>query len=207
MKIDIHVHSMFSYDCDLDPRHLVRRGKEIGLDALCITDHNTVEKSAPVLEAAQEIDFLVLRGVELSTTVGHILLFGVTSDCWKTPYSRSKLPPEAVLDLVDAVSGAAVIAHPFKPGYQFHTPEILEHPRVCALETCNGQCLDGQNLQAHRMAQQYCMAETGGSDAHLLHEIGACYTLFDRAIASERDLIEALLTGNVLGKSMKKTYL
>jgi predicted metal-dependent phosphoesterase TrpH len=146
-----------------------------------------------------------MRGVELSTTVGHILVFGVTSDCWKTPYSRTKLSPQAVLDLVDAVSGAAVIAHPFKPGYQFHAPEILEHPRVCALETCNGQCLDIQNQQARLLARQYSMPETGGSDAHLLHEIGMCYTLFDRPIFSENDLIAALLGGAVQGKSMKQS--
>ena len=197
MKIDLHVHTMYSYDSDLDPRHMVRRAREIGLDAVCVTEHNTFEQSAPVLEAAAETGFTVLRGVELSTTVGHILLFGVTSDSWKTPYGRSRITPEVVLELVDSIGGAAVIAHPFKPGYQFHAQEMAEHPRVCALETCNGQCLDQQNRDALELARLLKLPGTGGSDAHSLHEIGRCYTEFSVPVRTEQDLIAALLSGSM----------
>ena len=196
MKIDLHVHTMYSYDSDLDPRHMVRYARQVGLDAVCVTEHNTYEKSAPVLEAAAEIGFLVLRGVEISSTMGHILVFGLTCDSWRIPFGRSKLPPEAVMELVDAVDGAAVIAHPFKPGYQFHAHDLVaSHPRICALETCNGQCLPEQNRMARQKAKDLGLQGTGGSDAHLLHEIGMCFTEFNLRIENERDLIQALLNG------------
>jgi hypothetical protein len=102
---------------------------------------------------------------------------------------------QAVLELVESVRGAAVIAHPFKPGYQFHARELAEHPRVCALEVCNGQCLDYQNADARALAVQLKLPGTGGSDAHKLHEIGSCYTEFSVPVHSEQDLVAALLAG------------
>ncbi len=197
MKIDLHVHTMFSYDSDLDPRHMVRRARQIGLDAVCVTEHNTFDQSAPVLDAAAEIDFPVFRGAELSTTVGHILVFGVDSDCWKTPYGRSRITPEAVVQLLEAVGGAGIIAHPFKPGYQFYARELAEHPRICAMEVCNGQCLDDQNRQAGMLAQSLGLPGTGGSDAHSLHEIGRCYTELAVQVSNEKELIAALLSGKL----------
>ena len=200
MKIDLHVHTMYSYDSDMDPRHMVRRAQEMGLDAVCVTEHNTYEQSAPVLEAANEIGFTVLRGVELSTTVGHIIVFGLTWDCWKTRTGHSRLSGDAVVELVEAVQGAAVIAHPFKPGYQFYARELAEHPRICAVETCNGQCLDRQNREARELARILSLPGTGGSDAHAMHEIGSCYTEFSSWIDNEQDLVAALLAGNVAAR-------
>jgi hypothetical protein len=38
---------------------------------------------------------------------------------------------------------------------------------------------------------------TGGSDAHQVHEIGACLTLFENEVRNEEDLIREIRAGRI----------
>lgn len=73
---DLHVHSTAS-DGALGPRALVERAEQLGLPAIAITDHDTVDAVAEALEAARASVVTVIPGVELSAGVGersvHIL--------------------------------------------------------------------------------------------------------------------------------------
>jgi hypothetical protein len=193
MRIDLHVHTMFSNDSDLDPRHMIIRAKEIGLDAICVTEHNTYDRSYPILDIAREMDFTVFRGVELSTTAGHILVYGLTKDEWKRPFFRQRLSIEEVMSLVIKEEAVAIVAHPFKPGYQFYEHQLIQqYPQICAMEICNGQCTQEQNHLASALAQTLGLPGIGGSDAHKLHEIGRCYTRLHDRVSTERELADAI---------------
>ena len=61
---DLHTHSTAS-DGQYSPAELVRLAKERGLDALALTDHDSLEGLEEALAAGQSLGLRVLRGVEL----------------------------------------------------------------------------------------------------------------------------------------------
>lgn len=74
--IDLHVHSTAS-DGLYTPAEIVAMARELGLRAIAISDHDTVDGVAEALEAAQGADLEVVPAVEISTDLGdteyHIL--------------------------------------------------------------------------------------------------------------------------------------
>lgn len=73
---DLHVHSTAS-DGALTPAELVTRARHLGVPAIAITDHDTVDAVAAALAASEGTPVTVIPGVELSAGVGersvHIL--------------------------------------------------------------------------------------------------------------------------------------
>lgn len=63
--IDLHMHSRAS-DGGMSPRELVRYAKYKGLSAIAITDHDTVDGIEDALDEAEQIDFEVVPGIEIS---------------------------------------------------------------------------------------------------------------------------------------------
>ena len=77
--VDLHVHSPASADVVPEtfgassPEEIVAAALDAGLDAIAITDHNSVAWVARVAEAASGSELIVLPGMELSTAEGHLL--------------------------------------------------------------------------------------------------------------------------------------
>ena len=71
VRADLHNHTTFSPDSILSPRDVVRRAKEIGIDWVAITDHNTVRGGLVVREIAD--GFRVIVGEEIKSAEGEIL--------------------------------------------------------------------------------------------------------------------------------------
>ncbi len=63
--IDLHTHSTAS-DGTLSPEKLVSLAKELGIEALALTDHDTTEGLKPAYKTAQELELPFLCGVEIS---------------------------------------------------------------------------------------------------------------------------------------------
>ena len=75
--VDLHVHTPASGDAKAEDfgtaANVVRKAIDAGLDAIAVTDHNTVAWCASMAEAAAATDLVVLPGFELSTPQGHLL--------------------------------------------------------------------------------------------------------------------------------------
>lgn len=63
--IDLHTHTTYS-DGTSTPRELVAQAAAIGLSAVAITDHDTVEGVEEALEAGRELGIEVVPGVEIN---------------------------------------------------------------------------------------------------------------------------------------------
>ena len=59
--IDMHVHSNAS-DGTFSPDALMEEAKRAGLSAMALTDHDTMDGTAPAQEAAEKLDIEYPRG-------------------------------------------------------------------------------------------------------------------------------------------------
>lgn len=83
MKIDLHCHSTAS-DGVFAPKELVARAQAQGVEALALTDHDTLEGLGEATEAAKTLGIYFINGVELSCQWGgatiHVLGYGFALD-------------------------------------------------------------------------------------------------------------------------------
>ena len=64
VKIDLHVHTNWgSSDSGLSPQELVTEAKNVGLDAVCVTEHGTVWSQSKVDEMAEESEVLIIPSI------------------------------------------------------------------------------------------------------------------------------------------------
>jgi predicted metal-dependent phosphoesterase TrpH len=86
--IDLQLHSTFS-DGSFSPTELVRKAKDLGLTAISLTDHDTVDGIPEFLEAGKTYQVTTVPGVEISVDTslpnnGHMHILGLFID----PFSR-----------------------------------------------------------------------------------------------------------------------
>ena len=81
-KADLHIHSYGigtgSYDVEditNTPNAIVDTALEKGLKIISITDHNEIVNSIVAVQYAKGKNILVIPGIEISTTQGHLLLY------------------------------------------------------------------------------------------------------------------------------------
>ncbi len=79
LRIDLHTHTTAS-DGIMPPADLVQAAREIGLDIIAVTDHDTLAGIVPAIEAARGTGLTVLPGVEITSLYEghslHLLAFG-----------------------------------------------------------------------------------------------------------------------------------
>ena len=196
MLVDLHIHTSVSSPCSqIIPGHLLDVAREIGLDAICITEHEEMEGAEAVWLLGRETGFTVLRGVEVYTELGDMLVFGLFKPRFplKTPFSQ-------LLSEVRSADGIIIPAHPCRGSYGFHVTLGQEKAdylldNIDAIETRNGGSTPEANQTAETIADRYGLPGVGGSDAHFLMQVGRCLTVFERDIEDETDLIEEIKAG------------
>ncbi|PSP51105.1 histidinol-phosphatase [Halobacteriales archaeon QH_7_68_42] len=105
---DPHVHTASSYDAGTTPDRLLSAARDSGLDAVVVTDHDTMEGARIVDRVADEDDPLVLQGCEVSTAAGHLLGIGIDG----TPDPGR--PLDSTVEAIRRQGGVAVVPHPFQ---------------------------------------------------------------------------------------------
>jgi hypothetical protein len=168
LKIDLHVHTSYSYDSFITLEELVFYAKKRGLDGVAITDHDTIEGALKIIE---ETDFLILPGIEISSSKGHIIGLNV-----QTPIPP-KLGVDETLDKIHDAGGIAVACHPtalFKGSLGKHA-----NCKFDAIEVINSSAFPFNHSVKHsrQLASVFGIPQTGGSDAHYGPEIGYAYTI------------------------------
>jgi len=198
--IDLHVHTYPASPCSVARlEEVILEAKKIGLDGVCLTDHNYVWNKAMVDEVSQKHDFLVLRGNEITTDQGDVLVFGLET----AVHGIIKL--DELSNMVLETQGFIIAAHPFRGFLLFGsgqlglTPEkAMERPlfkQVDGIEVLNSKVTEKENRFASEVAKGIGLPGTGGSDAHQVSEVGVYATRFEAKIKDERDLVEALKSG------------
>lgn len=188
MLIDLHVHSTISPCSRLSLEEILAHARSLGLDGVCLTDHDTMEARSVVREGMQPDGLLVVIGMEYATEQGDFLLFGPFEDLVPGLAARE------VLALVEAAGGAAVAAHPCRR-LRPTAVDLVADGLVHALEAVNGRNTAEENRLVRAWPDRFALPAVGGSDAHTLEELGRWPTRFFTSVASRVDLIRALRRG------------
>ncbi|MBJ6765166.1 CehA/McbA family metallohydrolase [Myxococcaceae bacterium JPH2] len=153
-----HVHTTRS-DGRGTPSEVARAAKAAGLDFVVLTDHNDFTPRTP-----EWIDgVLMIPGVELSTTAGHLAALGL-----KRPLDGAKawMPPDAAVSAVEAAGGMSVLAHPVQRRNPWRDEETAR--RVPGFELYSA---DTFLRQALRSPVSRLLPAVGASFTHPVHGV------------------------------------
>lgn len=180
----------------MEPSELARRAREVGLDAVCITEHNAPWEEDALRALSESSGFRVLGGMEVSTELGDVLVFGVRGRL----LAGSRI--EDLRRLVGEQDGLMLAAHPFRcyswPGAVMDVEAAAALPVfrwVDAVEVFNGTSLWAEVEFGCAVLERLGLPGVGGSDAHSPLSVGRCYTEFEREVASVEELVAELRAG------------
>jgi len=204
LLIDLHCHTIErSDDSTASALDLARKAREMGLDGICLTDHDTFWPADEVKRISDEAEILVLVGVEINTDGGHALVFGLEE------YIFGMHRPAFLREQVDRVNGAMLMAHPYRrslpwgvdPGTKGYDEALKraikgEFIRVVdGAEVINGRATEIQNEFARLLLDAVGTPKLSNSDTHTVEGIGYVATEFEREVYDVPGLIVELQTG------------
>jgi predicted metal-dependent phosphoesterase TrpH len=165
VRIDLHLHSLYSHDGRSTLEELIERCAECGLDRIALTDHNTVEGALALAEIAPD---LAIVGEEAKTREGEVIGLFITRRL--PPYMRA----EDVMDMIHEMGGLTYVPHPLdRHRSNFSSERIAELAgRIDIIETYNAWCEPAENQAAARLAKDLEKVSATGSDAHAASELG-----------------------------------
>jgi len=192
MKFDLHIHSTYS-DGHADVKEIIKAAKRRGLDGIALTDHDTM-RGIPVARKYirdRRLDLILIPGIEVTTSEGHLLVLGVD----EAP--EKKLSPEETIEMAHDLGGIADVPHPYHP----FRHAIGRIPNADAVEVYNSKHLFGlANGRAKFEAKRRGMSMVAGSDSHFADTVGLGVTEIE---AEDVDgVLEAIRAGRtkILGR-------
>ena len=80
MILDLHTHSIKSDDGRAKVENYCQwiRAKKIPIDGFVLTEHRQFDTSSDYSTLAHEYNLIILKGSEVETEYGHVLIFGVS---------------------------------------------------------------------------------------------------------------------------------
>lgn len=188
MLIDMHIHTTFSPCSIISIPYLLRRAKEVSLDGICITDHNTVASKYVFENISDNLGLCVIIGIEYTTPKGDFLIFGPVD------HIPEGLDTQQLIRWVHKQDGVIIAAHPFRK-YRSVDPKCLR--LLTIIESINGRNLPHEDDLCKDWLRKHGngIREIGGSDAHCLKEVGNVVTAFKNDIYNVGDLIHELQGG------------
>ena len=165
LRVDLHLHSRYSFDSGTPLEALIARCREAGLDRIALTDHNTATGALELKRLAPE---LCIVGEEVKTSEGEVVGLFLNASIGGNRH------PEDAFDLIHGMGGLTYIAHPFDRRRASWRPErLLElRDRIDIIETYNPWCQPGANQAAADFCRELGKVAATGSDAHSTAELG-----------------------------------
>jgi len=188
MRADLHLHSRHSPDSTLAPAEIAKLAKARGLQAVAITDHNTVAGHGQMADACKTEGLLFLPGIEVTSLDGHVLAYGV-----KEAPKEGRTAAETIEE-IHALGGIASAAHPERV-YTGLSTAVVRSARFDAVEAFNSQSAAHHNAQARKVAEELRLPVTGGSDAHRPVRVSMGYLSMELEPESLDAAIDHILKG------------
>jgi len=210
---DMHVHSKYS-DGIRKIRRILKKANKLGI-GIAITDHNKIKGAVNAYK--NRFNVRVIPGIEIMTTKYEELLFYFhkLSDLEEFYYGTIKkkqtrkrlkkldVPLNELIEYGRRFNAVVSIPHPYWP-IPTNYKRILKNDKsvfrkVDAIEVLNSQKRRKSNLKAIELCKRVNKSITGGSDTHILSELGRCVT------CARNDILEDITKNRVMvvGKEIK----
>ncbi len=195
MLIETHSHTIYSKQMKIKwegintPSEMVERAKQLGLGALCITDHDSIKAWPEAIKAGKKHDVLVIPGTEVSSADGHIIGLGLNELIPK------RLSAEETIDMIHDQGGFSVAAHPF----DIKGLGIQDKIKYAdGIEIFNSLNMDKvANWVNRRKAAELDKPVLAGSDAHSAAMLGMSLNEISDDIQNVDSFINALKKGEI----------
>lgn len=205
MIFEMHCHTRHGSSCSyMTPEEMLAQAVKVGLDGVCITEHDIPWDVDATLKLSDKFGILVIGGMEVSTEYGEVLVWGLHEPVFDV---------KDISDLrnrVDKAGGIMVAAHPFRGAHTFvrWDPEVGMIPKidealqlpifkiVDAMEVFNGMAPDWELNLGSAVCDNLPIMGTGGSDAHNPEGVGDCVTVLHNSVSTEEEFCEQMRAGN-----------
>ena len=187
MLVDMHLHALpNSTDSFLTLEEIVSLAKLRGLDAVCLTDHDSMGGLEFAEEYSKKIGFPIFVGVEYFSLWGDITAWGIDS------FPDHRIEAQEFIDQVNAVGGFCVSCHPFRNNNRGLEHHLREAKGLHGVEVLNGST----DMEANRLALRYCrelgIKAIGASDAHVPKQVGKYVTWLPEKVDNLTDFVAQL---------------
>jgi len=198
--LDLHAHSIKSDDGRAKVQNYCQwiSTRNIPIDGFVLTEHRQFDFESDYSDLAAKFDLTILKGAEVETEYGHVLVFGVTKALTEEfDFGNIHLKLSDVMSAADKHGAVAVPCHPgrVRVGMSAHIEEFGVPQGVKIVETYNGGSRGNEDEIAQSMADSLDYLGIGGSDAHIVSHIGRCATRFEDTVTTETELVAALKGG------------
>jgi predicted metal-dependent phosphoesterase TrpH len=202
MILDLHTHSEASEDSrapvETYLKWLTRKRDILPIDGIVLTEHRQWNTDVDYRALEDKYGILILRGAEVETDYGHVLIYGVNDDiAGRFDFTNVRLSAQELIPSVTKMGGIALPCHPGRPtiGLCEHYASKPPLEGVVAVEALNGGSRRGENERVQALIDRHGYHAFGGSDSHLVSFIGICATELDHDVRSVDDLVKALFAG------------
>jgi len=184
MRIDLHTHTKYSGDAIISPKLIVDQlYAHPFIKGVAITDHDTLQGYHHAQKLAKAYkDVLIIPGIEVSATQGHITILGVEE---KPIYP---LTVQEVVDFAKERAGTIVIPHPYRV---LGIGDLTRSIQADAIEVLNPRSTRQENKMAEELAKERKLPGVAGSDAHRPQQMWTAYTEVDNELDVD-DVLSAM---------------
>ncbi len=174
LRGDFHLHTTHSDGKD-SVAEMIVCCREVGLDALAITDHNVHASSLEGIEVARRLGLglTCLPGEEVTSATWHLVALGASQGIGYTPEHGGYAGLRWAIDRIHQLGGKAYLAHPYWISNRHLNQPAEEYERVLAEGGLDGVELLGEvpweeNLRsvARYYELPYRLPVLGNSDSH-----------------------------------------
>ncbi len=190
MFVDMHMHEMtFSSDSEQKLKDMVKTAKAKGLDAICITDHDSMGLKEYAEHYSKEVGFPIFVGVEFYSLQGDILAYGIDS------IPDQRIDAQDFIDFVNDRGGVTFACHPFRNNNRGLEHNLKNVTGLTGIEVLNGSTPFEPNKLAYEYCDELGLMAIGAGDSHHLEAIGRYATWLPEMVHTTEDFVRLLKKG------------
>ena len=189
MLVDMHLHECtYSSDSKISLEEIVTTARGRGLDAVCITDHDSMGLREYAAEYSDRTGFPIFVGIEFFSLQGDITAWGIED------YPGCRVDAQDFINHVNEAGGFCVSCHPFRNNNRGLREHLRDVHGLDGVEVLNGSTPLEDNQMALRFCRELGLKAIGASDAHVPQQVGKYVTWLPEMVTTLPDFVTALHT-------------